>query len=407
MLAVANSFLLPALLPISLFENIGNGKVNEKSMLAVATLVSNIVIGAIKAWEKGEVKKLDPNPGDKACQIRGFLLYLFFSDEALNKEALRLKEKMDQIKEVVNRRNTELCSKKGLSSQMSSGSFFKEQLGDVLLTKKMEFLLQCYLLAVTRAPFQRLENGIVLTQSNVSLLAKLSPRIADLAVEARRKIVETAQLNISANSVELLRIEAEKLTYFGPEEKKHLLNMLSCEMTHVYTPDPQYEPKTFGCIFYEYKAILYRLREENGLVCFKSIVPPGGTPFRILLQPKQIGAEFSLLPDDAYGELSPQLPVVVFEGVVNGKYDKKGFAEKITEIGFTDLIQVAAAIEPPYEGSSTLAHVNNNEAQGEILRYRTLANKINCQKEAIDPLLILDHVYCNLLAAERGGKVSN
>lgn len=390
MLVVSNSFLLPSLLPKEVIEEIDSEKIKEKTLLAVATLVSNLITGAAQAWKEGEIKKLDPNPGDSGCQMRGYLLYLFSSDISLREETAVLGARFEKRENV----------------DFSNRVFFKELYGKAILSKKMEFLLQCYLLAVTREPIETLNNGIVLTKSNVKRLLLLSSDISVVPYKWRQKIVEIAQSNLSANSVALLRREAEKLTSFASKDKEQILYMLSPEMTHIYTPDEkEYEPKTFGCLFYEYKTILFRLREAQSLVCFKSIVPSSGTPFWILLQPRKTGAEFSIIPDEAYSSFSSKSSMVIFEGVVNAKYDKKGFSEKITAIGFTNLILVSAAIEDPYERTSDLTSIKNEEAREEIKRYRQFAEKIECQKKAEDPLLILDHVYCNLLKAEIGGKV--
>jgi hypothetical protein len=404
---VSNSNLLSSLLPTTLIGEIEKSKVNEKTMLAVAALVSGVVSGAVKAWKRGQIKEFDPNPGDGGCQLRGYLLYLFSSDATLREESATLYKNL--YKDIKNAKK---------SSDLFA-DFKKTE-----LSKKMEFLLQCYLLQVTRAVSKTLPNGIVVTKSDCTLLSQLSGRISsDEYIKIwRKKIVDVAQSNISANSVELLRCEANKLTPMDPTGKDPILNkdlilkMLSQENTSIYAPPPRtckiknkqttitYDPKTFGCLFYEYKAILFRLREEKGLVCFKSIVPSGLTPFWILLQPREENAEFSIIPDDAYRDFLKS-PMVVFEGVVNAKYDKNSFSKKITEIGFTELILATAAIEPPYERSSKLDDITNVEAKDEIERYIKKAETNECQKKDQDSLLILDHVYCNLLQAEIGAKV--
>lgn len=393
-------FAVSNLLPSTqiLFNEIQHHGLQEQTMLALSILLTNVAGGAIDAFQKRKIKALDPNPGDGGCQIRAYLLYLFVSDKDIAKEALDLKGKIAERKQAVNKRSS------ANSLDSSPPIFFARQFNTVHLSKKMEFLLQCYLLAVTRTPCEQLANGIVVTKSEVSLLEKLSKKIAVVEGEFRRKIVETAQANLSASSVELLRTEAAKLTSFPPQEKEHLLFMLSGEMTHVFTPDLKYEPKTFGCLYYECKAILFRLREEQALICFKSIVPPGQTPFRIFLQSKEPGAEFSILSEEAYSHLSRQSPVVVFEGVVDKRFDKDGFSKKIGEFGFTEIILANAAIESPYEKKSKVEDIKNSRAQEEIILYQKFAEKIECQKDIIHPMLIQDHVYCTILEAETGKK---
>lgn len=282
----------------------------------------------------------------------------------------------------------------------SLSGFFQQQVSGLTISKEMQLLIQCRLLAATRKVCARLENGIVQTKSEISLLGKLSNRIDLLPVEMRRKIVEAAQRELSANSVALLREEAEKLHLFS-EDKPKILDMLSEKAVRIFTPDKKYEPKTFGCLFFEYKAILYRLRERQAFICFKSIEPKGKDPFYILMQPPAPGEEFELLPEK---KRPKDAPLVVFEGVVGRGLDRQGFAEKIQEIGFTKLILAAAAIEPPFERGSKMEDIKDTRAREEVLSYRDFAKAIFCSLEESDPMLLLDHVYSSRLQEEIGGR---
>ena len=245
-----------------------------------------------------------------------------------------------------------------------------------------------------------LPNGVVRTFTDNSLLEKrtLMPKMRWLLSLSRNKITKIAQVQISLNSLELLKEEAVRITSLPSQDKEHLLKILSITKCPVIE---KFEPKTFGCMFYEYKAILSRLREEKGLVCFKSIVPEGETPFQIiLLRPQEAGGEFLLVPDKEYQDLSAEL-VVVFDSVINRQYTRDAFAKKIEEIGFTKLILEAAAIEDPYQAGSKLEEINDTDAQAEIIRYRKYAEQDGCQTNVLFPrLVMLDHVYCTIVGAE-------
>ncbi len=63
--------LCSALFPETVIEYVGNK--DNKCIYAVATLAANCVLRAAEALEKGDLRKIDPNPGDGGCQMRGFL----------------------------------------------------------------------------------------------------------------------------------------------------------------------------------------------------------------------------------------------------------------------------------------------------------------------------------------------
>ncbi len=395
MSGISTTNLASALLPTALIDAIVNERVNEKTMLAVATLLTGTAIGACKAWDKKEVKKLDTNPGNGSCQVVAFLQNLFFADPELRVEAVNLLQKMAGIVEEINRRRVEVYRTSGKKPKSSPGVYFKENLGSPVISQKLAFLFQCYLLAQTRTLSEKLPNGIIHTYSNIDKLSSLSNKIAILDMRSRMKIIEAVQHNLSLNSLAFLRIEAEKVT--SCQDRGFLMSMLSIEMTHLYTPDPLlFIPKAFGSILYEYQAIMLRLREECQPVCFKST---SAQPFRVLLQPEKAGAEFSILPDAATTTLSAETALLVFVGAVRGD-DKGLFTGIVNQIGFTQMIFALAAIEPPFEKESKLSSVSSPRALDEIISYRQIAKEIDCDKKRADPLVILDHVYFNLKGAE-------
>lgn len=381
---IASSLLLSEFL-----NSILEGKVAEKPMLAAANLIVNTALGAIKALTNGELKRLDPNPGDGGCQMRAYLLFLWIKRGVLIQEADSLEKKMKAIFQSVNTRNALEYGRGRKKPEGPSQQFFKKQFEEIAISKEMLFLLQCHLLAVTRQPYARLPSGIVMTRTEVSLLSLLSKKIDCVPLKERWKITEKAQEELSAASVAFLRDEAGALTSFGKEEKEHLLQMLSPEMTKVFTPDPKFLPKTFGCLFYECKAVLYRLREEEGLVCFKSIVTEG-KPFHLFFQSDKPGEEFSLVSEEAIQGYPSTTLLVVFEGVT--ALDKENCAVAISSIGFTTLFLSEGAIEAQYERTSTIEDVKDQTAKEEILSYRALTGSV----------IVLDHIYCNTLFQEIG-----
>ncbi|GAB4188034.1 MAG: hypothetical protein Tsb0015_07500 [Simkaniaceae bacterium] len=68
--------IFSSLLPQEVIEGIQAEKIGEKAAMAAILLTANTAFGAAEAWEKGNIKSLDPNPGDGGCQLRGYLHHL-------------------------------------------------------------------------------------------------------------------------------------------------------------------------------------------------------------------------------------------------------------------------------------------------------------------------------------------
>lgn len=64
--------LASSLLPTELQEKFD--ELGKKEMCAIALLITNTALNAIKAFEQGLYKKFDANPGDGGCQMRALEL---------------------------------------------------------------------------------------------------------------------------------------------------------------------------------------------------------------------------------------------------------------------------------------------------------------------------------------------
>lgn len=98
------------------------------------------------------------------------------------------------------------------------------------------------------------------------------------------------------------------------------------------------------------------------------------------------------MPDAAYSTLSGATPLVVFEGVTLPL--REAFGRWMVEMDFSQTILACAAIEPPYEVTSTLEDVKDEAARKEIQRYRDF------YQEKVASSLLLDHVYATTLRDE-------
>jgi hypothetical protein len=388
-ISLDKTLLVSSLLPKSIINGLKTekeeGKLGEAPMCATALLIVNTALGAIKALKQGNYTCLDANPGDGGCQSRALeLRRLVMMD--LQEECSALGKAASGLKSLVNKRKGNPKER----SKYTSQAFFQDHLESLTISKEMEFILHCYLSTVLRTPYQTQTNGVVMTKSEVSKLSVLSDKITVLDTISRRKIVEINQKTLSLLSVAAMHFSATQIISLEPEEKELMVTMLSPEQTHIFSPDIKYESKAFGCLFYEVKTVLVRLREEQGIVCLKSVVTEG-KPFHLLLQSRSPSKEFDVLSDEVSTSLLPMTVVIVFEAVVN--VEKEIVSKLLMEHGFTNTILAQAAKEAPYEPTSSLDDVKVPKAVEEI----TTAQQKGVR---IGDFIALDHVYLNTLGAE-------
>lgn len=361
----------------------------ERQMLAYSEMLIALVAKAALNWREKRFKAFDPNPGDCGCQMRGYLLSRFAQEESLSQEAMQLEAQMQGPQKAValRRKNTTI---KG------TVVFFKAQFGEMCVSKEMAFILKCCLAATVRIPYETRPNGIVMTKTDVSQLGKLCNKIIAFK-ELCKKMVEGVQKELSITSNEMLFEEATAVTSLGKKEREELVTMLSPPLRCLYTASTEFEPKLFGSLFYQYKALLFRLREECGVVLFRPI----GKPFQsVVLQSRQKGEEFAVLSNSEVALLSKKAAVVVFEGIISANVNRDQFVTLLNQEGFTNLIFVLAAIEPFYGVTKIPPPAGVNFT--EITRYKEKAVQLQCQlalPEA-ERTLVLDHVFCNSLEEE-------
>lgn len=262
------------------------------------------------------------------------------------------------------------------------------------VSKEIQYLLHCYLSAVLRTPYRIQEDGVIMTKSEVSKLSMLSKNIHCLKIEFRNKIVEENQKQLSILSLEAIHASSEKITSLENKEKELMVTMLSKDYRRSFSPDEKYEPKAFGCLFYEVKAVLTCLKEEEGVICLKSITKEKKQAY-IFLQSKGVGKEFEVLLNEESTLLNPATLIVVFEAVMH--VEKEEVIKRLSEYGFTNMVLIQAAKQSPYEPGSSIDDIKNPEAIREIRSYLA-------QGAEIENFFTMDHVYLNSLQKELGLK---
>ncbi len=263
-------------------------------------------------------------------------------------------------------------------------AFFQEHITPLKISREMLYLLRARLLTVTKKPVKTLPNGIVVTQINEGLLSKLSKSI--LRVDfPRNDFLAEASSRLSEHSVELIR---------GIEEKLSLRDPLTSEMLseeHIRRPKVEGFPsKAFLCLFFQMRAILQHLKEENAVIAIKSIEQDKKqASTHHFIQASRDGFVFI-----EKAGIDPKAPLVVFEAVIQGD-----LVAQIEKIGFENAILISAAQERPFDPKSTLDDMKNEEAKVLILEHRKKAKEAGLDLEG-KTFLLLDHVFCNTMEKE-------
>jgi hypothetical protein len=172
----------------------------EQSMTSVALLVTNTVLGAIKAFQNNDFVKLDANPGDSGCQNRALILRELVEDRAsLDKECELLSRNVEPIRKNILQRKQELSKQR---EESATAVFFQQQLGALTVSKDLEYIILCYLSNVLMESSNIRPDGIVKEKTNISRLDLLSKGIFKIDRDLCKKIVDENQVKLSQLSVE-------------------------------------------------------------------------------------------------------------------------------------------------------------------------------------------------------------
>lgn len=363
--------LLPECLIKFVMESVDSS--TDLHMCAVARLVTQVVLRAIKAFNEKDYKLLDANPGDGGCQNRAIILLELTKTNFGSLDGVL--KKAGEVDALITKRKQ---TKQNLQPQLFFGEHFLEKRD---LTPEMEYIFRCYLLTAIRSPYQTLPNGVVMTRSDSSRLSRLSKDLDKIKPIFRKKIVEENQAALSILSMQAMRFLAAK------QNNSLTTLMLSPEHTHIFSPNSdEFEPKAFGCLFYSVKTVLSCLRERQEIAFLKTIVPEKKESYHILLKSKISGEELEIMDDESISLFPKETGVVVFEAVVD--VDRCKAKELIQEHGFSRIVLMGAAREAPYEPSSKLEDMGVKEAIDEVGKYKEMTDG--------EPFHF-DHVYLTTL----------
>lgn len=373
--------LLPDIITTKLSQRLREDSITDSAQYALALLISSSILGSIQSLEKRAYKDFDANPGEGGCQARALELRRIVQLDSVKEECGPLSAVAERIKATVQKYK----GKQSKLVQLESCQFFTKEIGDIEISKEMEFLLHSYVSKVMRLPVKTLENGIVITKSDVGRLSMLSKNF-DKCVEGvmRQRVLEQNQITLARISREAMRSHGNEIVSLEQREKQLLMEMLSIRNTKQFTEEPRkFLPKEFGCLFYEVKTLLTRLKEEKAVICLQNISNTG-IPFRLYFRPKVEGEEFEVLLDEEVKELDKNTLITAFDAVVT--VEKEKAKELFMQHGFSEIVLMQSANEAPYNPSSKIEEIKEPEARQEIDNYRR-------KSKNLENFLILDHIF--------------
>jgi hypothetical protein len=357
-------------------ELIRQAQANEKTMMAAAILVVNLIGETISFVEQKQPKGLDAYPGDRICQGRVIILPELFEKPEVCQELQLLAEKIKAQQQVLKKRKQ--------LQNCSPAEFFEKEIASLEISNDVHYLMDCRLLMVTRATHYIEPSGIVQSRADHGNLSKLSPdidRVERFGSNFREQITQNACMRVSAQTMARLQETSRRMKI--PE----LLQRMVGEVV-VYKPE-NFPPKSFGCQFFTMQLALTHLLERKMALAIRKIVP-SDKPHSFIF--------FKAAEKDF--ELNEQLPktsyVAIFHAVVPSE---ENLIAKIKEIGFIELTLRYAAQENPFQHTSSIDDVKDPEARRVLEEYREKAAKSGCLKGS-HPLLLLHHVYCNTIQEE-------
>lgn len=377
--------MVGALLPPPLIELLQNPveerpQATEKTMLSVSTLIVKLIRGTLLSIERRNIRELDANPGDKGCQMRALLLRDLLLSPGVCDELKR-------VDKIIKPLENALTQRKIKPDGSSSIEFFQRHILPLEVSVDILFLIYCKLLTVTKIKDHVEPNGILVTRLDHGRLSTLSKDFNQkVDNNFRKQIVADASAKLSESSLAGIQDMAHRM-----QVSPLLLRMLMGVRQN--KPRAPFKPKSFGCQFYEVLLVLTHLRQQEAIIAIKTVVTEG-KPQLILLKPPVPGEEFCFV-----NAAPKETLLVVFEGVLQKGLSIEVFKARVQELGFSRLILVCTAQEEPYEHGSTLDHVTDPEGRAEIESYIKMAPEIDCVKGP-NPLLLLDHIFCNSLLQE-------
>lgn len=341
--------------PITLSQSLLGTKLATKVTPPMAFLLHRVCLEGLLNFTHGTLKRLDPNPGDASCEIRALVLTQLLEDPMIQTEA---KELLAWTRTANIENAPELMAK----------------LGSRQLSKQLEFILHCALLAKVRFKIGKTEEGFVVTKTDHKNLQQLEPRLSG---QNCKDILENSKTRINRLSLEFLREEVARLTTLSAERKDFLATMLIAQNL-----DDAPGSLKLASLHFKMQIVMARLRERSAWICLDVTTPEAHHFVHFNFNKEQ--QRWLEVPEAKTVVTSDQTAVALF----NVHFDRETPA-LIHQLGLERTILLCSAHDVQFGNQDT--PIKNVIAREELLQMR----------RCIKPMLKIDHILAVTLAELR------
>lgn len=376
---------------LSIYQNfysiIDNNEVNTKTPKVILTLqaaqfiLKNAKL-TIDAFNKGKLSQLDPIVGENSCHLRGLAVILASQDLDFQNELVSLK---NNIQKLSKRLDACINNPPLLNSEATSKDILNSLGLSLEISTRAHYFFLAHLLTLGKN-FYVGEDGREVSNIEIyQLRDKLSRKLDTRVIQ---KIVELSREQIAFESVEFIQEEASKLD--GEEHLQKQLSDKCCKYIN-----PTLENKIFNfkvsCAFYNFKATLCRLTQENIPILIKEHVVGKKVPRGIFLS--------SLKENVPFDVRIKNRPVYVLECFFPKNSSRDDLLKAIPEYGLMDIALANVALVPQFSKEDDISHLDE-KAREEIKAYRERGKQLKCQ--TVDPeIFSIMHTYASSIQEER------
>lgn len=372
--------LLPINGTISIYRDctiaIGDEKLSEAEVLAVAKCYLSNAKLTCDAILKGRLTSLDPIVGENACQIRALAAISAHVDADLKKELIVLCERLNQLVISTVKLIDTLGTLKTRPSFNADGGLLEQldSLGlSLSVSEKIDYLLRSHLLTVGKYFYMNSKgqerSGIDCQKMKDKLKTKLGRDLLE-------KMVGIAQEKIALDSVRFLQMQAAGTT-LETRVANGAIRVIKPNNLELHS----------SCALYNLKVVMLRASEMQIPILIKEhgVKNPMGIYFRA--------------NEPLVEELKKDQAILVIECFFPENSSKEAIVEGILQHGLLELVLANVACTPQYSADDEISHLEQ-ESQEEILKYRALGKDLGCQT-ASPAVFSIAHVHAATVNEEK------
>jgi hypothetical protein len=337
---------------------------------------------ACKAFSKAS--GFDPLVKDGSCQLHADHLLVLFREPEVNKEIIKLANRVQTVLQTVNRlKSTLVRHDKELSFKQLVTDF------DLMVEVSEQVQIICFAHLLTLACCYRMSpSGEVIDSTDYyKVRAKLAK---DLDIETIKETVRIARETLSLGSTLHIQGAAAQLKKMDEQEKGLLMRRLSFVKT--FKMDDGDTPAVLRATsaFYNVKALMQEASEDQRVIEVREDRSDKQEPLRLFYRSREAGGPFSQIQaiDIPVGE-----PIMVIEGHIPKGASADQIAGAIAKDSLMEVILANAALSKQYTIDDDLSELDV-DAQKEIALYRERAQNMNLSVTHVYPTVFQHGPLC-------------